>query len=223
MARGRHPTRIRIVPPDEQTRANYLCCWYGRDLHKEPHRFPGLTSPELFGNDRPLEIDFGCGTGVLACGRARRFSEVNVVGIDRSQKPLYCAVRDAALLRLENIRFVRGNFFDMLPLLRPETVLSAYYLFPNPPKDYLKERANARRKRFLQSVHAALVPGGRFFFATDSPEFFGCMNSILENDMRYKTLDFETAGADIFTGYRRLWKERGKSVKSFVFEKVNDY
>jgi tRNA (guanine-N7-)-methyltransferase len=219
MARGRHPTRIHISLPDEQTRAKYLVCWYGRDLHNDPHRFPGLTSSEMFGNNKPLEIDFGCGTGVLACGRARQFPEVNIIGIDRSQKPLFCAIRDAVTWGLENIRFIRGNFHEMLPLLRPESVSAAYYLFPNPHKDYHKERANARRRHFLQSVHATLAPGGRFYFATDSSVFFECMNGILENDLKYKTLDPETAGPDICSGYRRLWEERGKSVKSFVLEK----
>jgi tRNA (guanine-N7-)-methyltransferase len=219
MARGRHPTRIHISPPDEQTSAKYLVCWYGRDLHNEPQRFPGLTSPDMFGNNRPLEIDFGCGSGVLACGRARQFPKVNFIGIDRSQKPLFCAIRDAVTWGLENIRFIRGNFNEMLPLLRPQTVNTAYYLFPNPPRDYHKDRANARRRHFLQCVHAALVPGGRFFFATDSSEFFDCMNDILKNGLQYKTLDLESANPDISSGYRRLWEERGKSVKSFVFEK----
>jgi tRNA (guanine-N7-)-methyltransferase len=217
MARGRHPTRIHVDPPDGQTAAKYLCRWYGRDLHREPHRFPALTSPDLFGNSRPLEIDFGCGTGVLACGRARRFPDVNFLGIDLSQKPLYCAIREAAASSLENIKFIRGNFTMMLPLLRPQTVTAAFYLLPNPPRDYHLERANARRRNFLQSLYNALVPGGRFFFATDSDAFFGCMSDILKHDLHFKTLDLEDT--DIRTRYWHLWEEHGRSVKSFVVKK----
>jgi tRNA (guanine-N7-)-methyltransferase len=217
MARGRHPTRIHVDPPDAQTAAKYLRRWYGRDLHREPHRFPGLTSPDLFGNDRPLEIDFGCGTGVLACDRARRFPHVNFLGIDLSQKPLYCAIREAAASSLENIRFIRGNFFMMLPLLRPQAVTAAYYLLPNPPRDYHLERANARRRNFLQSLYDALVPGGRFFFATDSDAFFGCMQSIMKHDLHYETLNLKDT--DIRTRYWHLWEEHGRSVKSLAVEK----
>jgi tRNA (guanine-N7-)-methyltransferase len=219
MARGRHPTRIHIDPPNEQTAAKYLRCWYGCDLHREPHRFPGLTSPELFGNNRPLEIDFGCGTGVLACRRARRFPDVNFLGIDLSRKPLYCAIREAVTFNLENINFIRGNFTLMLPLLRSQTVSAAFYLLPNPPRDYHQERANARRRCFLQSLFNALVPGGRFFFATDSNEFFRCIDDILKYDLQYETLCLENTGTDIMTRYWRLWEEQGKSVKSLVVEK----
>jgi tRNA (guanine-N7-)-methyltransferase len=219
MARGRHPTRIRIAPPDEQTAGKYLRRWRGADLHDEPHCFPCLTSQELFGNDRPLEIDFGCGTGVLACSRAQLIPHVNFLGIDLSQKPIFCAVRDAVTLDLDNIRFILGNFNLMLPLLRPHTIAAAYYLFPNPPKDYHLERANARRRTFLQSIYTTLAPGGRFFFATDSPLFFGCMNDILTNDLQYKPLDIKITDSDISTRYRSVWEERGIGVKSLVLEK----
>ena len=85
MARGRHPARIHIEPPDEAVAARYLLCWHGRDLHREPDRFPAMTSPQLFDNNRPLEIDFGCGTGSLMCSRAVMFPDVNFLGIHRKR------------------------------------------------------------------------------------------------------------------------------------------
>jgi tRNA (guanine-N7-)-methyltransferase len=219
MARGRHPTRIHIDPPDEQARMKYLRIWYGGDVHRDPHRFPGLTSPELFGNDRPLEIDFGCGTGVLMCGRAEKYPDVNFLGIDQSQKPLFCAVREAVALSLNNVKFIRGDFEVMLALLRPQTISAAYYLFPNPPQDYHLIRANVRRRSFLQTLYGALVIGGRFYFATDSTSFFGCMNGILRNELRYTTLVSEFGDPSMSTRYRRIWEERGRNVKSFTVEK----
>ena len=219
MARGRHPTRIYINPPDKQTTAKYLYQWSGRDLRREPERFPCLTSPELFGNNRPLEIDFGCGTGVLACSRAKQYPDSNVLGIDQSQKPLFCALRDAAALKLENIKFLRGNFSMMIPLLRPQTVSAAFYLFPNPPQDYHKERANAGRRTFLQNLYLALIRGGRLYFATDEQLFFDCMNNIVKNDLHFKTLDTKIADCGLITRYWQKWEEQGKSVKSFVVER----
>jgi tRNA (guanine-N7-)-methyltransferase len=219
MARGRHPARIYISPPDEQTAAKYLLRWSGRDVYREPQRFPGLTSPDLFKNNRLLEIDFGCGPGVLACGRAQRFPEVNFLGIDKSQKPIFCAIRDAAALDLENIKFIRSDYNVMLQLLRRHTVSAAYYLFPNPPKDIHNERSNGRRRIFLQSIYAALVPGGRFFFATDSIAFFDCLDNILKNDLHYTTLAPETIGQNISTRYGQLWEQQGRSVKGVVVVK----
>jgi tRNA (guanine-N7-)-methyltransferase len=219
MARGRHPTRIHVDPPNAPTAAKYLHHWYSRDLHREPQRFPGLTSMELFGNNRPLEIDFGCGTGILACNRAKQYPEINMLGIDQSQKPLFCAIRDAAAFTLENIKFLRGDFTIMVPLLRPLTVSAAFYLFPNPPQDYHKERANVRRRNFLHNLHQALIPGGRMYFATDAPSFFECMHDIVKNDLHFNLLDSETPDGDIITRYRRIWEEQRRRVSSLVVEK----
>jgi tRNA (guanine-N7-)-methyltransferase len=217
MARGRHPTRIHIDPPSEGISAKYLRLWYGCDLHRESHCFPSLTSQEIFGNDKPLEIDFGCGTGALACGRARQFPDINILGIDLSQKPLYCAVEEASQSNLENIKFIKGNFFIMLPLLLPRTVSAAYYLFPNPPRDYLRERSNERRRRFLQSVYNALIPGGRFFFATDANEFFKCVHTIAQSELLFETHCMQDV--ELATRYRQTWEKHGRNVESFMVEK----
>jgi tRNA (guanine-N7-)-methyltransferase len=219
MARGRHPTRIQIDPPDPLTAAKYLYRWHGHDLFHEPHRFPALTSPELFGNNKPLEIDFGCGQGILACSQAKQYSDSNILGIEKSQKPLYCAIRDAAELKLDNIKFVHGDFNFMLPLLKPGTVSTAYYLFPNPPQHFYQDRPNAQRRLFLQSIHNALVPGGRLYFATDAPSFFECMYDILKNTLRYRTFDSATIDSDISTRYRQRWEQQGRRFRSIVVEK----
>jgi tRNA (guanine-N7-)-methyltransferase len=219
MARGRHPARIQIDPPDEQTAAKYFHSWYGGHLYREPHRFPTLTSQDLFGNNNPLEIDFGCGHGVFACRRADQGSDTNILGIDASQKPLYCAIRDAVELKLDNIKFIHADYNVMLPLLKSGTVSTAYYLFPNPPEDYHVNRANAKRRHFLESIYDALVPGGRFYFATDDLPLFKCMHDILKNGLRYKISESETLDPGISTCYRQRWEKQGRPLRSIVVEK----
>jgi tRNA (guanine-N7-)-methyltransferase len=219
MARGRHPARIQIDPPDEQTAAKYFHSWYGGHLFREPHRFPTLTSQDLFGDNKPLEIDFGCGHGLLACNRASQDPDSNLLGIDASLKPLYCAIRDAVELRLDNIKFIHADYNVMLPLLRPGTVSTAYYLFPNPPENYYMERANAKRRLFLQSIYDALIPGGRFYFATDDVQYFKCIHFILRNGLQYKMFESEDLDSGISTCYRQRWDEQGRPLRSIVVEK----
>ncbi|MBN1604743.1 MAG: methyltransferase domain-containing protein [Chitinispirillaceae bacterium] len=219
MARGRHPSRLYIDPPEPQVAKKYLRYWYGGDIIREPDRFPGLTSPDLFGNCNPLEIDFGCGMGVLSCNRAQQSPAINVLGIDVSQKPLFCAINDAHHRGLDNIKFVRGNFNALLPLLKSETVSTAYYLFPNPPHDYFHQRANTGRKRFLETLYSSLVKDGRLVFATDSVDFFKCMEIIITKELNYNlfSLDFDSSG--ISTWYRNIWESRGKDVMGIAVVK----
>lgn len=221
MARGRHPTRIYIDPPDPQVAEKYFRYWYGGDIIREPDRFPSLTSTDLFGNDNPLEIDFGCGIGMLACNRAEQNSHINMLGIDVSQKPLFCAINYANTRGLDNVKFIRSNFNALLPLLKPGTVRTAYYLFPNPPHDYFHQRANTGRKRFLETIYTSLVfDGGRFIFATDSRDFFQCIKNIIETDLHYVNSEFDIEYAGISTWYRSFWESRGKDVLGIVVKKV---
>lgn len=219
MARGRHPSRIHIDPPDEATAAKYLIQWSGGELRSSPEKFPGLTSPELFGNNNPIEIDFGCGTGILACSRAKSQPEINVIGIDQSQKPLFCAIESAKAEKLDNVKFIRGDFHIMLPLLREASVANVFYLFANPPRDYFKERANAKRRNFLTNLYMSLVIGGRIYFTTDAPAFYDCMYNIAKNGLTLPIIETAPGEVDFMTKYRLLWEVRGKSFNSFVVEK----
>ena len=51
-------------------------------------------------------LDFGCGLGILTTLYARRFPDVNLVGIDRSSASIAIAQRKAEELGLRNLRFI---------------------------------------------------------------------------------------------------------------------
>lgn len=67
-------------------------------------------------------LDFGCGPGILTTFYARRFPDVNLVGIDRSAASIAIAQRKAKELGLRNLRFIcqdierepLSGFFDMV-------------------------------------------------------------------------------------------------------------
>ena len=44
------------------------------------HRY---TSSEIFGNDKPLEIDLGCGDGSFLIEMAKHYPERNFLGVER--------------------------------------------------------------------------------------------------------------------------------------------
>jgi tRNA (guanine-N7-)-methyltransferase len=220
MARGRHPTRLHIDKPDPAVLKKYLRYWYGGDVIREPERFPGLTSPELFGNNNPLEIDFGCGTGVHVCNMAAKNPGLNLLGIDVSQKPIFCGIHDAHARSIDNVKFVRSNFNALLPLLKPETVTTAYYLFPNPPRDYFHLRPNEARKRFLEKIYMSLVSGGRFIFVTDCEPYFECLLKIATAELQYITSPVDIECEGISTWYRSIWEARGMSLMGFVINKL---
>ena len=219
MARGRHPTRILIGPPDNQAAEKYYLNWDGREVFQKRCQFPDLTSPGIFGNNHPIEIDFGCGTGTFTCNRAKENPEANILGIDKSFKSIYYAVHQAAAQQLDNIKFLRGDFGVMLPQLQPDTLRTAYYLFPTPPNNYRNERANNRRRQFIRTIYTALVPGGKCYFTSDSQPFFDNMHNIITDAPDISLSDPGEDNDEFITAYQKIWKNDGRPVWSFSVEK----
>src|SRR5687768_1021488 len=89
---------LKAVPPDEETARKYLLHWQSGDLHHAPESFPRISSAELFGEDRPLELEIGSGTGEFLCALAACDPAANFLGVDISLKSVYVAVHKARAL-----------------------------------------------------------------------------------------------------------------------------
>jgi ubiquinone/menaquinone biosynthesis C-methylase UbiE len=100
-------------------------------------------------------IEFGCGPGFYSCRLAKRFSELGVLGVDRSPSQLKWAREKAARLRLDNCLFVRDNVLDLSHADESFDVLIASRLFTVLPN----------RDRAIAEMYRVLRPGGRCFVA----------------------------------------------------------
>lgn len=183
--------RIKADAPDERRAEKYLLWLSGWRLYHEPETLPALDSATLFGNERPLEIDVGCGTGEFLISLAREDPDANFVGIELHQKSLYRAVELCASEDLDNILFVSADFNLVYPLLAPESLRAVYLRFPDPG---MKRRYHKRRifsETFLSELNRALVPGGRISVMSDHEEYFFVMLDLSERDPRYQKLHRE--------------------------------
>src|SRR5215217_9267871 len=111
--------RKKVPTPDERTSARYLLEMPGDQLYRKLQAFPKICSASLFGNEKSMELEIGCGSGEFLCSLAQRDSEMNFVGVEVKQKSVYEAVATAASVELDNILFLRANFRLLYPLLVP--------------------------------------------------------------------------------------------------------
>ena len=214
--------RVRFNPPDEQTAAKYLLVWHARDLYHAQETFPRISSEQLFGDTRPLEMEIGCGTGEYLCSLAAREAAANFLGIDISLKALYAAVENARSLPLGNIKFIKAGMQMVYPLLVPDSLRAVYLHFPDPclrPK-YRKRRIfNAT---FLDHIHNALVEGGRLSVMTDVPGLFMDMLALIEQDPRFEKTHAERylEGSDMKSRYQTTWERYNVQPLRFEVTKV---
>lgn len=204
---------FRAPVPDAATECKYLRQLSGRQLYHEPGSLPKITSAVLFGNDLPLELEVGCGTGEYLCSLAEVQPEVNFVGIDIHLRSLRGAVEAARQLGLDNILFVRANFSLMYPLLESESLRAIYLHFPDPTVEPRFRKRRIFSQRFLDAAWNALVQGGNLSVMTDHRQCFFEMLALAENDERWRRaheerylIGFEQANK---SRYQRIWEGHG--------------
>lgn len=208
---------VKSEPPDEQTLAQYLRYWRSKDLYHTPEAFPRLESPHLFGNDQPLHLEIGCSTGEYLCALAAKNPASNFLGVEINLKSLYVAIRNAADLSLDNIRFIKAPFQHTYGLLTPASLQAVYLHFPDPSLRPKQRKRQLLNSALLDALHGALVPGGAWSIVTDNEELF--MSTILpliEKDGRFKRaheerylLGFEPEAK---SRYQLYWEKFGATI-----------
>ncbi len=216
MGRGRYPARLEVSPPPPDVAARYLLIWPGHEIYTRPEDFPPISSPGLFGDDRPLEIDIGCATGELACALAAARPEANYLGVDISLKPLYRAVEVAADRGLPNLRFLQIDMLLAYRHIPARSLRAAYVHFPAP---LLRNRQRKQRlisPALLTHMQRALAPGGTLSFITDQEDLSTELLRLLPAapSLRLRTpAEYEIAFSDLLKShYYRRWEAKGRSI-----------
>jgi tRNA (guanine-N7-)-methyltransferase len=226
VSRGRHPRRIKSAPPDEATAKKYLFVWQPKDLYHHRESYPIINSQNFFANDRPLELEVGCGVGEFLCDLALSKPLINFIGIELSFKSIYKAVEIAADLGLDNIRFIRADVRLTYPLWPSASLQTIYLHFPDPcyKKKYRKNRI--LNEAFLDLVYRTLQPGGQFSVMTDQEPFFMDMLALVEADNRFEKLHDERFLIGFEEGlksrYQKIWESRGLTTRRFLLQKPPD-
>ena len=190
--------------PDEPTAAKYLLRWYTGDLYRSIETFPALTSQALFGNDLPLELEIGCGTGEFLCGLAAERPEVNFVGLDINLKSLFVGVETASALLLENIKFIKAPIQFLYPLMPPGSLQAVYMHFPDPLLRPKYRKRKVLNEEFLKHLSEAFQPEGLFSIVTDNDELFEGVLALVEESPYFR----KTHSERYLTGFEPQAKSR---------------
>jgi tRNA (guanine-N7-)-methyltransferase len=205
--------KLSAQPLDKEIARTYLRAFPSKQLFANPCALPNIDSRHLFGDEQPMHLEVGCGTADYLHALARGDPRTNFVGVDVAHKPLLQAVRVAAAQALLNIRFIRGDFKLMYPLLVMDSLQAVYVHFPDP---HMQTRFRKRRivsPAFLDAIYRALAPGGQLSIMTDHQALFTDILTIVERDARFEKahaeqylVGFEPAAKSRF---QRLWEGHG--------------
>src|SRR5918993_640992 len=136
-----------------------------------------IGSRQLFGDDRPLHLEIGFGSGEHLAARADLLPDHGFIGCEPFINGVAATLAHIRDRHLANVRIWRGDALDVLRRVPDGALSFVYLLHPDP---WPKARHSKRRMINdgpLELIAAKLRPGGELRVATDHPTYLECANA----------------------------------------------
>lgn len=138
----------------------------------EPDKYKGKWS-EVFANENPLYIEVGMGKGDFIYENARRYPDINFIGIERYPSVLAAAVNKINQLdALDNLRLIKFDATLLEEIFAHKEVDKLFLNFSDPwPKNrHAKRRLTS--PTFLKVYQSILADDATIEFKTDNRGLF---------------------------------------------------
>jgi tRNA (guanine-N7-)-methyltransferase len=179
----------------------------------------------LFGAERPLALEIGCGIGDFIAKTAVDHPDTNIIALDYYNKGCDSTCRRLDRHGVTNVRVVRIEARQFISERLPKGSLSAVYI--NCPDPWPKKRHRKRRlvsRQFMEFLRDYLAPGGNFYFATDFDDYgidvAGMMPSVegFENALAPDLYRHELTGYHL-SKYMKKFMAEGKNIYFINYRK----
>ncbi len=188
--------------------------------------FPGWGHPEVFGNDKPVKIEYCSGNGKWIAERALADPDGNWVAVEKKAARLRKVWAKMKNLGLPNLFSICGEALEATKRFLPgATVDEVYINFPDPwPK---KKHAKYRliQTPFACELARILKEGGTVSLVTDDEAYSEQMIDVFSSHPCFESC-YE---APFYRGKREgygssyfedLWRGKGKPIRYHLFKKV---
>ena len=185
-----------------------------------------INAPRLFGDDRPLHLEIGFGSGEHLAFRADLLPDHGFIGAEPFVNGVATALGHVRDKHLPNVRLHMGDALDVLERLPDSSLRFVYLLHPDPwPKARHAKRRMVNHGP-LDLIAAKLQPDGEFRLGTDDPTYCRWSMMIMRqrSDFRWivdKASDFLTRpGGWPETRYEAKARRKGHEVWYFRYQRT---
>ncbi len=187
---------------------------------------PPLNWKEVFGNDRPVELEVGFGKGLFLLTTAALHPQINFVGVEIVRKYQLLTATRLAKRGLANVRVACADVQLFLPRCVAAASLQAVHVyFPDP---WWKKRHHKRRvftAEFVGQCVRILQLGGQLHAVTDVAEYAQVMSALLAEQAALRPLppppeNEPMHDLDYLTNFERKFRKQGKPIYRMRYEKL---
>lgn len=173
----------------------------------------------VFGNDNPIYIEIGMGKGDFIIENAKRYKNINFIGIEKYDSVVVRAIQKSNELELDNLRLIRLDAIFLDKVFDKEVDL-IYLNFSDPwPKDK-HEKRRLTSYNFLSIYDKIFKDRARIEMKTDNIDLFNYSLCSLENygyDICYVTNDLHKENVyNVMTEYEKKFSSLGVKINKFI-------
>ena len=217
--------KTRKLSPEE--RAPFQLDLPAANPSRPPAAAPGpIDWRDLFGNDRPVEVEVGFGKGLFLVTAGASRPDVNFFGIEVVRKYQLYAAQRVAVRKLPNVKTCCADAKRVLKdFIPPGSVSAVHVFFPDP---WWKTRHKKRllfTPGFAADVRNVLRPGGRLHFVSDVADYFEMVTGTLAALPGFRRLPSPDASEpthdmDYLTNFERKFRKEGRPIYRSLYEKA---
>ena len=197
-----------------------------------PFEMQGHWHEEYFHNDNPIVLELGCGKGEYTVGLAKRYPDMNFIGVDIKGARMWTGATQAVKEGLKNVAFLRTNIEIIDRFFAPDEVTEIWLTFSDPQMKNPRKRLTSTY--FMNRYRHFLIDVGFIHLKTDSNFLFTYTTYMVEKNhlplvLRTNDLSSENSenseyseAASIQTYYEQMWIDRGLNIKYMKFHLPHD-
>lgn len=183
---------------------------------KEPCSKKGHWA-ELFGNDNPIYLEIGCGKGMFITEMAKKYPDVNFLGVDLFEDVLVLALEKVHGEALMNVKLFTGDAGKLCDYFEYGEIAGIYLNFSDPWKKKKQAKRRLTHKNFLDIYRQVLKSGSPICFKTDNKNLFEfSLNSFAGEDFKMRNITLDLHNSDfednVLTEYEKKFSDQGMPI-----------
>ena len=182
---------------------------------------------EVFKNDNPIVLELGCGKGEYSVELARRYPNINFIGIDIKGSRFWRGAKTAIEENLPNVAFLRTQIELIENCFAKHEVDEIWITFPDPQIKYKRTKHRLTNEEFLARYKNILKEDGIVNLKTDSEFMHGYTLGLLHgaghkvlyaNHNVYRNEGAPEMVTGIQTFYESQYLEQNKPITYIKFQ-----
>lgn len=137
----------------------------------EPEAYKGKWH-EIFGNDGEIRLEIGCGKGRFILENAKKFPNVNFIGIEKVPDIIMLAGEKLKRENIPNVRLIMADAQNLQSYFEKGEITKIYLNFSDPWKKGRQAKRRLTYHTFLESYRQVLPDHGIVEFKTDNRPLF---------------------------------------------------